>query len=139
MYGEFAIVFPFCFACGSSPTRRRLIDGYPQWLEIAHIIGGAGRTADRRNLVRLCKLCHDLSHGAKVKLENKEATLVGLPLGCLLWLKERHDPTFFDAEYLAGLLSNRRGGVVQLPELVEPDSFYMRSWEINQRNEAKKT
>ena len=48
MLTAFATQFPRCWICGDRHQ-----------LHIHHIASGAGRLNDRRNLVRLCRGCHD--------------------------------------------------------------------------------
>ena len=100
MYEDFIRSFPFCWACGIEPfgTSRmsQPIFGhepadYWRHLESAHIIGGAGRVADRRAICRLCKLCHDLNHGASIYMRQDGFYLPKIRIDHMLWLKCRFD------------------------------------------------
>ena len=90
MYGEFACMFPYCWFCAHRQNRAVL-----QELHIAHIIGGSGRSHDRRNILRLCRDCHRAQHG-----EHWPGCPPQLTLANMLWLKKRFDPEFYDREYL---------------------------------------
>jgi hypothetical protein len=125
MYRPFKRDFPYCMACGIQNGWRGRFS-YPRWLENAHIIGGAGRRADRRGIVRLCKMCHDLSHGERIR-HNGEL-LPRLTLGNILWLKLARDRAHFDPDYLGSLYHYR------LPEIAEPDSFFKHEWETNRKD-----
>lgn len=107
--------FEYCWACGIwEYTRERQAIDYPRWLETHHIIRGSGRIHDRRNLARLCKLCHDLHHGHVIRA--KGVALPPLSLGNVLWLKSRHDT--LDREFLSDLRPK------QLPRAARPDEFF---------------
>ena len=98
MYEQFASTFDFCWACG-----RLWVFG----LENAHIIGGSGRTHDRRNITRLCGVCHKLAHGHTIR-DQDGSKLPLLKLPHLLWLKARLDPEWYDVRYLKSLRIKRR-------------------------------
>lgn len=96
MYGRFVTDFPFCMACGChGKNDGDEIDGtwpvdYYRHLENAHIVGGSGRVAERGSIVRLCKLCHDLSHDARIR-DARGDYLPRLDQSHLLWLKYQWD------------------------------------------------
>lgn len=89
MYSEFAAMYWFCWSCAD---RNNIAT---QALDIAHIIGGPGRSHDRRNLIRLCRDCHRSQHGERWPGSPKQLTLANM-----LWLKKRYDSTFYDRKYL---------------------------------------
>ena len=63
-------------------------------LHIHHMQQGAGRSHDRRNLLRLCRWCHDGLHfGGKHDLKK----------GMCLTAKREVDDANYDPEFLAGL------------------------------------
>ncbi len=111
MYSDFAETFQYCWACFSVP--RSLADGFR--LEIAHICGGSGRSADRRNITRLCAQCHRLNHGHTIK--EAGIRLPHLDLGHLLTLKLEFDPFYYDSVYLISrMIRNRLPEFEVLPE-----------------------
>lgn len=93
-YSQFAELFPFCFACHA-----------PWYLDIAHIVGGSGRVDDRRDIVRLCRQCHMLNHGATILKSG--VPLPKISLENMLALKLEHDPVFFDVPFLQSLRIKR--------------------------------
>ncbi len=94
----FATEFPSCWCCGVGPGRRRLVKiDYPEWLEIHHIIK-RGRRHDRRNLARLCKLCHDLAEGHRVRHDGE--LLPTLNMANVLWLKRYCDSWYYERSFL---------------------------------------
>lgn len=100
MYGEFAAEFERCWACWWMPGQAT---GLPRLrLEIAHLVGGPGRRHDRRDIARLCSVCHLLNHGATIRGANNEP-LPHLRLEHLLWLKRACDPDHYDLAYLQSL------------------------------------
>ena len=71
-------------------------------MEIHHLVGGRGRKHDRRNLLTLCKNCHEVLHSG--------SRLTGLPdlnKGILLTCKQETDPEFYDPVFLASLLHRK--------------------------------
>lgn len=85
-----------------------------------HLLGGARRIDDPRNLLLLCfqwneyrPRCHDLFHGANIRREDG-SLWPALTLGMMLVLKAESDPDNYDPEYLQSLLGKRL-----LPE-IEP-------------------
>jgi len=102
----FRAEFDYCMACGIPQGGYDEIN-YPRNLENAHIVGGPGRNRqdDRRHLVRLCRLCHDLNHGRVIK--SKGRLLVTLDLAHLLWIKSKLDPKYYDREELQRWLPKR--------------------------------
>lgn len=117
---EFRDQFFFCWSCGIGHDEQQL---YRRWtqidyfrhLECNHIIRGAGRSHDRRNLSMLCRLCHDLYHRAMIK--HKGLYLPHLSLPNLLWLKAHHD--VLDRTFLQTLQPRK------LPRKRRPDDFFV--------------
>lgn len=113
MYEQFTREFPFCYACFWSKVSKWRTWHRPE-LHRAHIIGGSGRRADRRDIVMLCEGCHRLSHGATIKAfasyaqqaaatlgeDVKPIRLPNLRLDHILWLKHKLDPEHYDRNYL---------------------------------------
>lgn len=80
----FASEYPFCAVCW---TRTEA-------LHIHHMQQGAGRSHDRRNLLRLCQWCHDGLHfGGKHDIKK----------GMCLTAKREVDDANYDPEFLARL------------------------------------
>lgn len=107
MYAEFAAEFPQCMLCGWGMDRPWRT--FRKWMipavDNAHIIGGSGRSHDRRNIVRLCRGCHSLHHHHRIMVDGKYLPFVDLEH--LLWIKRAYDPEFYDLQYLI----ERRGRV----------------------------
>lgn len=114
VYEEFANEFLLCWHCGWALNTQS-----PTWhfakLDNAHILGGAARTADRRNLCRLCEGCHRLAHGARVRRGGKYLATIGISE--MLWLKKYWDLKYYDREYLNDLRIRR------LPLARKPKQF----------------
>ena len=88
---SFAQEFTFCAVCWSRTEA----------LHIHHMQQGAGRAHDRRNLLRLCRWCHDGLHfGGKHDLTK----------GMLLTAKREVDDANYDPEFLAQLRLKRHLG-----------------------------
>jgi hypothetical protein len=80
----FAKEFPFCAVCWNRSDE----------MHIHHMQQGAGRSHDRRNLLRLCRWCHDGLHfGGKHDLKK----------GMCLTAKREVDDANYDPEFLASL------------------------------------
>lgn len=94
MYGEFAAMFWYCWNCAATPNRYGQRMARPA-SDIAHIIGGPGRSHDRRNIIRLCRDCHRAQHGERWPGSPKQLTLANM-----LWLKKLYDEKFYDRKYL---------------------------------------
>lgn len=130
MYELFMSQFPFCMACGWKPGMYS-----KRWrkLENAHIVGGAGRRHDRRAIVRLCMVCHQLNHGASIVAEGWEVEVAGkrtlptLSRENLLWLKQHYDIAFLDVEYLESLSVKAIGQPEELHPIYEQAKARWRS------------
>lgn len=80
----FAAEYPFCAVCWSRT----------EGLHIHHLQQGAGRSHDRRNLLRLCHWCHEALHfGGKLDLRK----------GTMLTAKREVDDAYYDPAFLASL------------------------------------
>lgn len=84
-----------------------------------HILGGAKRIDDQRNLLLLCFQwnandcrCHDVYHGERVP--RADGYWPALTLGAILGVKRESDPDNYDPAWLQEVLGNKR-----LPE-IEP-------------------
>lgn len=83
---SFAAARPFCAVCWAR--------GDDAALHIHHLQQGAGRAHDRRNLLRLCRHCHDGLHfGGKDNLTK----------GMCLTAKRETDDANYDPKFLASL------------------------------------
>lgn len=115
MYAAFVAAFPRCAACW---WRGGWFEEHIRHLEVAHIVGGPGRKAERWAIIRLCKLCHMLAHGERIKLDG--VYLPKLTMANLLWLKAEADPEGCDMAALAASYFKRR-----LPEPEQPDRWFL--------------
>lgn len=101
---EFAAQQSRCAACGSSRD-----------LHVHHILGGrVGRPDDRRNLLRLCRTCHGLTHGDRLRGASGDFRS-GLSLANILWLKQESDPQWYDLNWL-----QQTNGKLRLPDPIPP-------------------
>lgn len=103
MYATFMLEHQRCFACWHGGGFSREYDGWPRGLDNAHIVGGPGRRHERWAIVRLCKLCHALSHGDRIAAAAWDVGLRYLPRltqGNLIALKLEMDPSGVDMEAL---------------------------------------
>ena len=107
MYLTFRETFPFCWACRVEHLPNVYYHGswrhLTQELDAAHIVGGSGRTADRRNITRLCRIHHGAQHGTLFRATRSTPLPRVLTLGNMCWLKQRFDTEFFDLEYIQSL------------------------------------
>ena len=123
MFEFFMAQFPFCWACRAAEGHRddQYTEGliYPRKLANHHIVGGSGRKHERWNLARLCRLCHDLYHGATVRLDGGEA-LPNLTFENICWLKKFHDGQWWRPEELSSLRITSFSEI----ELQRPPEFF---------------
>lgn len=108
---------PFCLLCGIVATQAKA-ERWPG-LELAHIIGGAGRSDEPCNLLILCARDHWLFH--YTGRWNGQA-FERITLAHLLWAKRQRDPGNWNPERLKEL----RGKA--LPDVEEPPAFVMEEW-----------
>lgn len=101
MFAEFSSDYRLCWACGIPDGQRDTLIDHPRNLERAHIIGGAGRVHDRRNLARLCAMCHRLHHGDTIRRPNGKP-LPNLRFDHLLWLQYRFEG-YIDRKFLRSI------------------------------------
>ncbi len=80
MYEMFQRDFPFCMATHLIPHPTAWDMDFPRVLHNAHICGGAAQTqkgeTDRRNIVRLSMLCHDLAHHKTIRDKNRKPSVL---------------------------------------------------------------
>lgn len=125
--GAFASDFPYCALCWGNSD-----------LHIHHLVGGAGRKHDRRNLLRLCARCHEGLHSGGVGYH--------VTPGMCLNAKRLVDPDHYDPAWLAGLRHKRHLGYD--PEPLCPQLLARRTFDpspsgegpmsINSRQKGKK-
>ena len=112
-YSEFAQECNYCFACKVQPLPIEFERGMFRRLEIAHLIGGAARIADRRAVNRLCKAHHMLQEGETLRYNGKP--LPKLTLANMLYLKQRFDKDFYCVEFIREL-RRKKNGIIMVPE-----------------------
>lgn len=115
MYAEFAEQFGFCWATGERETVHRTLD-------IAHIVGGAGRRHDRRAIVRLAHDVHMASHGDRIRVG--EELIPQLNIFNLCWLKERFDPECYDPDFIRSIRTKRAEQIIP----VRPADWFAWCW-----------
>lgn len=74
-------------------------------MEIHHLVGGAGRKHDRRNLISICSNCHAVLHSG-----SRVTGLPDLTPAILLFTKQECDPDNYDPVYLASLKRKKHLG-----------------------------
>lgn len=117
--------FPFCMACGWPDGQPWQWRDYPRWLENAHILRGTGqRRIDRRAILRLCKLDHDIADGPDEPTQRDRAgnRLPKLTRPHLLWLKRERDPDHFDLDWLNSI------SIQRMPEPAAPPSWFLEQY-----------
>lgn len=116
LFQSFAAEFRSCAICWwpESDMRRRM--------EIHHLVGGAGRKHDRRNLLSTCSRCHGVLHDGRL-----EGNYPDLTKGMFLTAKQEADPDHFDPVFLASLKHKKWLGYD--PEPIDP--YYLAERETN--------
>lgn len=89
LFDELSILWVRCAVCHARQCWRGM--------HFHHIVPGAGRKHDRRNLLRLCGDCHDTLH------QGPPANVPDLTRGMILTAKQEVDPEHYDLAWLAGL------------------------------------
>lgn len=104
--GEYAARVQWCEACGvPADAEGRIWDAT---LELHHIIK-RGRSDERTNLIRLCRICH-------CRAEATSAPKFWLTLGVILSIKKLRDPTGWDAKRLAELRLKNLPDLLPIPQ-----------------------
>lgn len=103
---EYMILHERCAICHWPSMRRG------RWMELHHIVGGAGRKDLFENWLALCNRCHFAVH-------NKLPVYGEIPKGSVLTAKQEEDG-YVDPEKLASL--RRRKALPYEPEPI-PDKF----------------
>jgi len=108
MYKDFVNDFSFCWLCEHQPLGPAVTNFHSGWnpLENSHIVGGAGRRADRRSLLRLCRLHHMVFDGHTIRDEEGEA-MKAITIENALWLKQKNDEEFYDLDFIKSLRHKR--------------------------------
>ena len=120
MYRDFCECFTSCWCCEVEPLPQVFYDS-PNWkwftstLECHHIIGGASRRADRRCIVRLCKVHHRAYHGQRYRPTRNTPLPRVLTLGNMVWLKQMFDPHYLHLEFLQSLQTKHNLPIVPEP------------------------
>lgn len=109
--------FPYCMACGI-PAYRAEFERWPG-LSTHHLVGGAARSDEDCNFLRLCQRCHDLTHGACVRVDG--VRLPKLTRGHLLWCKMHCDPVGFNLQRIAALLMRDEVSTEPIPDMIEQE------------------
>ena len=120
MYSEFCERFTTCWACDVERLpeifyRSANWRWLTQKLENHHIIGGAGRLADRRCIVRLSRIHHATYHGDCYRPTRKTPLVRVLTLENMVFLKQTFDPENLDLKFLQNLQTKHN-----LPIIPEP-------------------
>jgi len=118
LYDQYLFDYPFCMVCRGKNGRH---------LSRHHIIGGAGRSDERCNLLVVCvECCHPLLEGARV-IRNGER-IEPITLGQSLSIKLAVTPDEWDAERLRELRGAALPDMEPIPDWVEakPISPFMK-------------
>ncbi len=103
---DYMMLHPFCAVCHWPADRRG------RWMELHHIVGGAGRKDIPENWISLCNRCHHAVH-------NKLMDYGEIPRGAILTAKEEVDGSV-NVEKLASL---RRRKALPYEQEPIPDKF----------------
>ena len=108
MYAQFISEFDFCWLCNYQRLHPSVANLHAGWnpLENSHIVGGSGRRADRRSILRLCRLHHMVFDGHTIRAGNGKA-LEPITIENALWLKQSCDEEFYDLEFIKSLRHKR--------------------------------
>lgn len=119
MYARFKEEFRQCWACIYQPLPSEL-SGYR--LEAAHIVGGAGRVADRKAIVCLCLVHHAQNGNGQFchMSKGKSTPLPEITLGQMCWLKKKQDPEFYDLPFIQECWRKKTGRIDAI-ELISVD------------------
>ena len=117
---EWSMRHTYCACCGHSGT-------FGRWLECHHLCGGAGRSDEPCNYLRLCNRCHMLAEGHQIR-ENG-VVLPNLSMGATLWLKRFVDPDEYKPERLAELLHENLPDLEVPPAILLTERLQRRPWE----------
>lgn len=105
---SWAVLHGWCQCCGV-PQYRAAWPG----LQTHHIIQGVGRSDEACNLLNLCSRCHDIFHGARVRVDG--VLLPRITRGMLIRVKRLLFPDEHDAERLAVLYGRPLPDEEELP------------------------
>lgn len=115
----------FCWLSGYTARFKPRWWSSPWWLQVAHIHSGSGsakRMDDRRAVVLLCPLAHELHVADSHRHRTKVIGNVPYPTidaSHLIWLKRYFDPNFYDEDYL------ERIWIGSPPRPTKPDDFWI--------------
>jgi len=114
VYASFHSEFDSCWNCEWPDTQYSEL--WRRGLQAHHLRGGSGRRKkDRRQLLMLCGICHDLCEpGDIIRVNGKR--LPELTEAGQMWLKMTFDPEHYDPDWLRAL-----PGCGDLPEPIEPE------------------
>lgn len=98
---DYMLLHPFCAVC-HWPAQRR-----GRWMELHHIVGGAGRKDVIENWIALCARCHTAVH-------DRLPEYGSLPKGSILTAKAEVDG-FVNVEKLASLKRRKNLPYEQVP------------------------
>lgn len=94
-----------CYVCGISDQVSHWMAPVPG-IQTHHLVGGAARSDEPCNMVRLCHRCHRIVHGDRIPKDGG-GHLPEITPQNLLWVKREHDPEEFDLDRLTVLKRNR--------------------------------
>ena len=122
----------FCWISGYTANYRPANWGAPWHLQVAHIASGQGRARrvdDRRAVIVLCPLVHDLHVSDSDRMPTKTISGICYPTideRHTLWIKQKMDKEFYDEEFLAAIW------IGNLPEPNRPPDRWMQELYKNQ-------
>ena len=114
----------FCWIGGDTPNFRPKNWNGPWMLHVAHIASGRARAIradDRRAVVLLSPICHDLHVSNTDRLPFKWVCGEKLPTideRHTLWAKQQFDPGYYDRDYLQSIW------IGKLPEPERPPEYW---------------
>ncbi len=111
---EWAIVHDKCQVCGRNEQQIKRDSEFPNLLQTHHLIGGAGRSDEPCNFLRLCPRCHEVYHGFRVKRNG--TYWPNLTMGMLLTAKREADGDEWDPARLSVLRHRKIPDLEPIPE-----------------------
>ena len=126
-YAVWALQHTFCQACGVSEHQASQLNGGVP-LSTHHIIGGAGRSHEACNLIRLCLFCHDLAEG-KRRVDRKGVRREPLDVGEILAIKQAREPQDVDTGRLSELAGQTIDEPTTIPSWLAELYFRNRPWD----------
>lgn len=100
-YREWSVAHDRCQVCQRNQEDVRCDGEFPYLLQTHHLIGGAGRSDEPCNLLRLCPRCHEVYHGFRHRRNG--GYWPPITMGVMLMAKKLGDPDEWNPDRLEHL------------------------------------